>query len=301
MKKKLMLLLSVLLVLLTGCQLKIEWVTPASAPPPNTEVAEGELSVWFLDVGQGDSGLIRFPNGETMLIDAGESDAAPEILEVIEGEKIEKLDYVIATHPHADHIGGMEQVLKSVEAEQCFLPDKPAKSKTYQNLMEYLEEEKIKVETVKAGKRILDGNGFQVDVVAPLRSDYGNVNDVSVVLRLQYGDKSFLFTGDAQKEAERDILLSGVNIQANVLKVGHHGSDTSSTRGFIRQIAPQYAVISCGEGNSYGHPKPITIETLMAFSVRVYRTDLDGTVKFTTDGKKTMHVTAEQTENGETE
>ena len=204
-----------------------------------------------------------------------------------------------STHPHADHIGGMEEVLRNVETGCVYLPDKAAKSKTYQSLMEYLGEEEIPVETVQAGMRLLEEDDLTVDVVAPLRTDYNNTNNVSAVLRLKYKDKAFLFTGDAEKEAERDILLSGVNIRANVLKVGHHGSDTSSSRGFLRQVSPQYAVISCGEGNTYGHPKPITIETLMSFFVHVYRTDQDGTVRFTTDGKSTMQVVTERPDREE--
>lgn len=299
MKKKIALLLSVLSVLLAGCEFRIEWIPPAPSPPPAMEAAEGELAVWFLDVGQGDSELVQLPDGKTMLIDAGEGYAAPDIIEMLEEKEIEKLDYVVATHPHADHIGGMEEVLRNVETGCVYLPDKAAKSKTYQSLMEYLGEEEIPVETVQAGMRLLEEDDLTVDVVAPLRTDYNNTNNVSAVLRLKYKDKAFLFTGDAEKEAERDILLSGVNIRANVLKVGHHGSDTSSSRGFLRQVSPQYAVISCGEGNTYGHPKPITIETLMSFFVRVYRTDQDGTVRFTTDGKSTMQVVTERPDREE--
>lgn len=298
MKKKIKLLLvGAMLILLSGCELQMEWIGPlleAIAPEPSYEAVEGELNVWFLDVGQGDSEFILLPNGETLLIDAGESYAAPEIISFLDELNVEKLDYVIATHPHADHIGGMEEVLEQVEAECFYLPDQESDSETYQNLMEHLEEEEIPTETVSGGMRIAEKDGIVMDVLAPLQDNYSDVNDASVVLRLQYQEKSFLFTGDAQNESEEDMLLSGMDLSANVLKVGHHGSDTSTTRQFLRRVSPQYAVISCGEGNSYGHPKPVTLDTLMSFSVTVYRTDQDGTIHFSTDGRNSMQIETEK-------
>lgn len=263
---------------------------------PQTAVApEGELHVHFIDLGNADCILVR--QGEhTMLIDAGDLGDEQEILEYLHRFGVEKLDLVIATHPHADHIGEMAAVLENFPVQRfvmAFMPEgKEPTSRTYLNMLEALDEKEIPVEEAVPGDTYTLGTA-QLQILGPI-SENSDPNAMSVVTRLTFGERSFLFTGDAEAEQEREILTAGYNVKADVLKAGHHGSKTSTSDPFLRAVAPQYVVITCGAGNSYGHPHDETIARLTDANIPYYRADELGDIVFTTDGT-TLSV---QTEKG---
>ena len=259
-----------------------------TASTSTTEVQQpsaGELQITYLDVGQGDSSFIHLPDGESILIDAGNPENGQEIVQYIQGTGEDTLDYVIATHPHADHIGGMAEVIQAFEVENVYMPEVSHTSQTYGNLLNTIEAEGLTTQTAKAGEVLFDDGTLRAEFLAPISDSYSGLNNYSAVLKLSYGDKAFLFMGDAEGEVEREILESGADVSADVLKVGHHGSDTSSTREFIEAVQPSYAIISVGEGNSYGHPSPTTLETLSDIGADIWRTDEKRTIVVTCDGE----------------
>ena len=242
--------------------------------------SEDELVVHFIDVGQGDSSFIELPNGDTMLIDAGTASYGDDIIEYIESLGYQDIDYVVATHPHADHIGGMAEVIDAFDIETVYMPKAVSTSKTYENLLETIQDKGLSIHTGRAGVEVLNTDDLTILMFAPVQEEYSNLNNYSIVLKITYGDTSFLYTGDAEDSLDE---ITG-DIKADVLKVGHHGSDTSTTSDFLARVNPSYAVISVGEGNSYGHPALSTIELLEGYTSNIYRTDLNGTVVISSDG-----------------
>ena len=239
----------------------------------------GDMRVHFIDVGQADSTFIEFQNGQTMLIDAGESGG--DVVSYIRSLKYDKIDYVIATHPHDDHIGGMSYVLNQFKIGRMYMPNKEHTTKTFENMLNAIESNNVDLYTAKAGKNVLKDEYTTVDIIAPVKDSYSNLNNYSVVVKITYGKSSFLFTGDAEAEVEQSIIKSGVD--ADVLKVGHHGSETSSCQSFIKAVSPKVAVISCGKENQYGHPDYATLVTLKEAGAEIFRTDEVGTVIVTAD------------------
>ncbi len=259
---------------------------PASPDEPADEdkstTPSGQMKVHIINVGQGDSILIQFHNGQTMLIDAGPDDS---VLSYLNRQGIKKINYLVATHPHADHIGGMAAVIRTFDIEKVYMPRVSHTSKTYENVLLAIKSKGLKISSVKAGTTILDQDGLKVNFVAPCGSSYDNLNNYSAVVKIQHGNTSFLLTGDAESLSEQQMLSSGANLKSDVLKVGHHGSSSSTTQAFLKAVSPKYAVISCGAGNSYGHPHQETLSKLANAGVKTYRTDTNGTVIFTSDGK----------------
>lgn len=242
--------------------------------------SEDELVAHFIDVGQGDASFIELPNGDTMLIDAGISSSGDDIIEYIEDLGYSDIDYVVATHPHADHIGGMAEVIDAFEIGSIYMPKAVSTSKTYENLLETIQDKGLSIHTGRAGVEVLNTDDLTILMFAPVQEEYSNLNNYSIVLKITYGDTSFLYTGDAEDSLDE---ITG-DIEADVLKVGHHGSDTSTTSDFLARVNPSYAVISVGEGNNYGHPALSTIELLEGYTSNIYRTDLNGTVVISSDG-----------------
>jgi len=271
------------LLFLLGCsQNKMQEVI---APPDNS------LQVHFLDVGQGDSILIQTPRrSENILIDGGPRDAGDKVVRYLQEHGVKKIDLLIATHPHEDHIGGLVKVLEAFPVKQIIDSGKKHTSHTYEKYLQLIVDKNIPLD-VAPGQKINLVNGAQLDILGPMRYDYEDLNNYSVVSKLTYGKISFLFTGDMEKEAERD--LRDKDLKANVLKIGHHGSRSSTSAHFLKQVAPKVAVISLGQGNDYGHPHAITLKKLAKIKAEIYRTDQKGTITVTTDGNN-FEVTTEK-------
>ncbi len=243
----------------------------------------GTLEVHFLDVGQGDATLIR--QGEhAMLIDGGDNSEGTALQAYLQSQGIEHLDYVIGTHPDADHVGGLDVVLYKFSWNQVILPDVEKDTKTYQDVLKVIKDKNQPITRPAVGDTY-DLGMAEFTVIAPVEEDYGdNWNDYSVGIRLSFGENYFVFTGDAEEAAEEDMLQSGMELSADVLKIAHHGSDTANTQEFLGEVQPEFAVISCGEGNRYGHPRAEVLNHLRSMGIKVFRTDEQGTVVAVSDG-----------------
>ena len=241
------------------------------------------LYVHYIDVGQGDSELVCC-NGEYMLIDAGEPDASDAVLEYLDRHGIDKLDYLVCTHGHSDHCGGLDAVVESLEVETVFTSPYADDSPSYEIFTDAVYNAGLELTVPELGESYRLGEA-SFSFIGPLE-DYDNLNDDSLVMRLEYGDTSFLFTGDMTSKAEKDLINDGADLRCDVLKVGHHGSSGSSCYQFLYEAQPGIGVISCEKGNSYGHPHEETLSRLNDADVTVYRTDLEGSIVIFSDGMK---------------
>jgi len=247
----------------------------------NMTPGDGEIIVAFLDVGQGDSILI-WSQDNAVLIDGGDVRQGNTVLGYLRRAGITRLDYVIATHPHSDHIGGLVAVLNQMEVGYVLMPDVIHTTNTYENFLSVIENNDISVMVPEVGDWIVAGL-IELNILA-LQPANRNINDASIIVRLVYKERSFLFTGDAEAHSERMIIASRQDIKSDVLKIGHHGSRTSTTEGFLDAVAPMVAVIQVGGGNRFGHPHPDIIERLTDRGIIIYRTDEMGTIFIATDG-----------------
>lgn len=271
--------------------------TPSPTPETiqtNQDIPDGEkLQIWFLDVGQADSILIQ-DNDAYMLIDAGNNEDGEKLVSYFQTLGIESFQYVIATHAHEDHIGGMDDIIDNFDIDTFYMPDVITTTKTFESVLDSLEEKNIAFQTPVVDSTFELGNAtIQVLYVG---TEENNLNNTSIVLKLTYGNNSVLFMGDAEKEVETTIENKEIN--ADVLKVGHHGSDTSSSKRFLEKVNPSYAIISVGTGNSYGHPNNSTIQALENLNTKIYRTDENGTIIMTTDGTNITFQTIQTDTNG---
>lgn len=273
MKKKYTVILTIIFIVLAGA---FELFQGTVAITPGED-----LKVHFLDVGQGDSIFIELPTNETILIDASIKDASNKIINYLREENVSKIDYVFATHPHSDHIGGMSAVIKAFDIGQIYMPKAVTTTKTYENLLLTIKDKNLKIKTAKAGNTIIDTDDLKLVVLAPNQDSYESLNNYSIVLKLTYKEKSFLFMGDAETLSEKEITG---DVEADVLKVGHHGSRTSTSQAFLNKVNPSYAVISVGLNNDYKHPHQEVIDRLEKKNIKIYRTDQNGDIMFTTDG-----------------
>jgi len=250
-------------------------------------LSDGEIRVHFIDVGQGDSIFVELANGKCMLIDAGERDYAGEVISLIDCLGYGKIDYIVATHPHSDHIGGMQRVVENFEIGNVYMPEAVSDTQTFINLLETLDARKLSINVAKPNVSINIDASTKAEFVAPAII-VEDLNNCSAVLKLKYGNKTFLFTGDAEIPEEETIKA---DISCDVLKVGHHGSYTSSGNNFLSLAKPEIAVISCGKDNEYGHPHKEALDRLARAGVdKIYRTDISGTITVSTDGK-TLNIT----------
>ena len=240
------------------------------------------LEVHFLDVGQGDATLIRC--GEAaMLIDAGNNRWGDDVRDYLEYQGIGDLDYVIGTHPDADHIGGLDVVMEAFDCGTVIMPDYEKDTQTYTDVTDVMEEKGYELTLPQVGT-VYELGEAAFTIVAP-NGEYGdNANDYSVGILLEHGENRFLLTGDAEEDSEADMLDNGIDLSADVLKAAHHGSRTANTEAFLERVNPEYVVISCGEGNSYGHPHAEVLNRLREMGIKVFRTDEEGTVVATSDG-----------------
>lgn len=249
----------------------------------------GTLTVTWLDVGQGDAAVIQC-GGQSMLIDGGKPEKSSYIYAWLQQHGLSYLDVIVATHVDADHIGGLSGALNYASVGTAYCPETTGTTETFQSFVKYLAQRGKQITVPTAGETFALG-GAQVQILGPLHSAEDS-NDNSIVLKVNFGATSFLFTGDAERAEEQDLLNAGVNLQSTVLKVGHHGSDTSTSYPFLRAVAPQYAVISVGAGNSYGHPTEAVLSRLRDAGVTTFRTDLQGEITAVSDGQTVNFSTA---------
>ena len=256
----------------------------------NTGIAQaGTLTVTWLDVGQGDAAVIQC-GGQSMLIDGGKPEKSSYIYAWLQQHGLSYLDVIVATHVDADHIGGLSGALNYASVGTAYCPETTGTTETFQSFVKYLAQRGKQI-TVPTADETFALGGAQIQILGPLHRAEDS-NDNSIVLKVSFGATSFLFTGDAERAEEQDLLNSGVNLQSTVLKVGHHGSDTSTSYPFLRAVAPQYAVISVGAGNSYGHPTEAVLSRLRDAGVTTFRTDMQGEITAVSDGQTINFSTA---------
>lgn len=241
-------------------------------------IAQDNLLVDFIDVGQADSILIRNQD-QVMLIDAGTNKAGDTVVNYLKELGITKINYLVGTHPHEDHIGGIDDVINNFDIGQIYMPKMETTTKTFEDVLEAIENKNLTVTAPNKGDKIELGQAVGTFMTDPIL-DKDNLNLSSLVMRLEFGNTSFLFMGDAEKENEETINWP----KTDVLKVGHHGSNTSSSKKFLEQIEPEYSIIMVGKDNSYNLPKQETIDNLKSIGSEIYRTDENGTIKIISDG-----------------
>lgn len=255
-------------------------VAPIASP---TDISDSNaiMKVHFIDVGQADSILIQAEE-TSVLVDAGNNADGDLVVNYLKSQGVAKLAAVVATHPHEDHIGGMDTVLNSFIVEKFYMPNASSTSKTFEDMILAANASGAKKIQAKAGI-VLDVPGITGTFLGPVGSSYDDLNNYSAVLKIIHGNISFLLTGDAEDISEGQMLKNG-NLQATLLKIGHHGSDSSTTPEFLKAVSPKYAVISVGKGNTYGHPTDVVLSRLATAGVEVFRTDQSGTIVATSDG-----------------
>lgn len=255
-------------------------------PKENAEMLKNNehLNVTFFDVGQGDSTILELPNGDVVLIDAGNPEDGEKIVSIIREKGYEKIDYLIATHPHSDHIGGMTEVVQNFEIGKVYMPKKAHSTSSFEKLVDAISEKHLSITEAKAGVTVVEEDNLKISILSPKSGTYDDLNNYSAVVKAEYGSTAFLFMGDAEKNVEYELLGGGLDLSADVLKVGHHGSGTSSSGKFIREVQPAYGVISCGEGNDYGHPHSEVLDILNENNINVLRTDKSGNIVISSDG-----------------
>jgi competence protein ComEC len=288
MKSKYSLLLTavllLLIVLLTSCKVQSpELEMPSQVPGPAAGSAK-TTKVHFIDVGQGDCTFIELNDGRNILIDGGNRADANVIIGYLKSLNIDYIDYIVATHPHEDHIGSLPTVINRFDIGSIYMPKVTANTKIFEELLIAIKEKNYRIETAVAGVKIIDTEDTKLTIIAPNSSEYQELNNYSAVAKLTYINTSFLFTGDAEDISEMEIIKENFDIRADLIKIGHHGGRTSTTRDFLEAAAPKYAVISVGADNDYGHPHKETIEKLEAMKLQIFRTDMQGSIIASSDG-----------------
>ncbi|MEY8253809.1 ComEC/Rec2 family competence protein [Clostridium perfringens] len=281
MFKKILAIISTVTVLsFVGCGAQKNNISKSSA-----ESEYSGMSVTYLNVGQGDSELIQV-NGINMLIDAGTNAGANDLVKDLKNRGIKTIDIAIATHPHEDHIGGMDEVLENFDVKSFYAPKVAHTTKTYENMLKAVKNEGLKIKQIKEGTKIDLGKDTEVQVYSPVKSQYEELNNYSPVMKISYGQNSFMFTGDAESLVEKEILNENKDLKADVLKLGHHGSHSSTSEEFFKAVDPSIAIVSCAKDNKYGHPHKETMSNLKKAGITVYETFRDGDITISSNGKK---------------
>ncbi|MCB2361971.1 ComEC/Rec2 family competence protein [Clostridium estertheticum] len=292
MKKNLIFVFGLFLIFgLIGCT-----STPKNTAAMSSVVGAGELKVHFIDVGQADSILVQQGNSN-MLIDAGNNGDAQTIKTYLNSQGVKSLDVVVGTHVHEDHIGSMDYIINSFQVGKVFFPKQASTTNTFKSFVNAVKNKGLKLTAPSVGSTFKIGEAT-ITILAPNGSDYEDPNDYSIVLKVTFGNTSFLLTGDAEAVSESQMLSKGLDLSATVLKVGHHGSKSSTGQSFLDKVNPKYAVISVGKGNSYGHPAQRTMNRLKSKGIAVYRTDENGTIAATSDGNNVKFNTNQGSYNG---
>jgi len=286
-------ILTIFAFLISACGLSTE--SPPADASENNE-ASG-FTVYFIDVGQADAALIVC-DGKALLIDGGNVADSDLIYTFLKNHEITHLDYIVSTHAHEDHVGGLAGALNYATAGVAYSPVTEFDSRAFGSFLRYLGNQDVSITVPTHGDTFMLGSA-DVEILGPVNTTDSNHNNLSIVLMITYGETSFLFTGDAEREAEQGILEAGYGLSATVLKVGHHGSNSSTTYPFLYEIMPKYAVISCGRNNQYGHPHDDLLSRLRDAEVTVYRTDMQGTITAVSDGVNVTFST-ERNVNAET-
>ena len=246
----------------------------------STLKTNSNLEVYYFDVGQADSILIR-ENDNNILIDAGNNEDGEKLVDYLKNDlNIEKFNMVVGTHPHEDHIGGLDNVIDSFDIDTILMPNATSTSKTFENVLDSIEKKDYKITVPKINEEF-NYNNINIKVLYT-GTDEKDLNNTSIVLKLTYQNNKFLFMGDATSKVEKKLLNE--DIKSDVLKIGHHGSEYSTTKNFLDKVNPQYAIIEVGKNNTYKHPKKITLDKLNKKNIKIYRTDIDGTIKVASDG-----------------
>lgn len=254
---------------------------------------ENTLNVYFIDVGQADSILLE-NKGHYMLIDAGNNEDGPKLVNYFNEQDIKEFDYVVGTHAHEDHIGGMDDIIKNFKIDNFYMPDAVTTTKTFEDVLDALEETNVIFQTPKVNQtfNLQDTTITTLSVTA----DEKNLNDTSIVLKVKHGTNTFLFMGDASTKIEKNLLNK--DIKSDVLKVGHHGSRYSTSLEFLKKVSPEYAVISVGENNTYKHPHEEILKRLEEQNIQIYRTDKQGTILAKSNGSIITFSTIKTDTNG---
>lgn len=268
-------------------------LTTGGTNSSNIGDATGVLEVSYLDVGQGDSAYIRV-NDFDILVDAGPRSDADRLIQQLEEKNIDDFEMIIATHPHEDHIGGMVKVFDRYEVEEFYMPKMTHTTKTFENMVNAVAREGIKIKQIKEGMTFDLGSGAMIEVYSPMYESYEEFNDYSPIMKLTFGESELIFTGDAEAHAEQEVVAKYPNnLKADVLKFGHHGSSTSTTEEFLKSVDPEYGIISCGVDNKYGHPHRETLDKITKNNIQSFRTDMQGQITLKSDGK-TIEITTEK-------
>ena len=241
-----------------------------------------EINVHFIDVGQGDAILVQV-NSKNLLIDSGPKSEKEKLTEYLDSLYIPQFDYIIATHPHEDHIGNMDYIINNYKVLSFYTPKITTDTVSFENMVESLTRKNLKLKILKSNNKTIDlGSNTLVEVFSPNLDSYDNLNNYSPIIKITYGNTSFLFTGDAETEIEKEVISKYSNLKSDVLKVGHHGSSTSSSLEFLKAVNPKISVISVGKNNTYGHPTKDTLEKLK--STTIFRTDKNKSIIISSDG-----------------
>lgn len=244
---------------------------------------DSELKIYYLNVGQADSILIQ-NEGQNMLIDAGNNADGENIVEFLQSLNISKIDFLVGTHPHEDHIGGLDDIINNFDIGTIYMPKVATTTKTFEDVLDAIQAKSLFVTTPEIGKSFNMGSAnFQI---LSAGTDEEDLNSCSIVLKLTFGNLAYLFTGDEETVNEEQMISSGYDLSADVLKVAHHGSNTSTSEEFLNKVSPDVAIIMVGRDNSYGHPHSEVLNRLESKNIKIYRTDTDGTILITSDGNK---------------